>query len=88
MPEPTPSPNIAELSFEDAIKELEGIVRRLENGDTTLDQAIEDYTRGSQLRSHCEKQLNEARLKVEKITANSNDANGATVTTEPFEASE
>ena len=45
---------ISALSFEDALKELETIVKRLENGQSTLDQAIGDYERGSALKRHCE----------------------------------
>jgi exodeoxyribonuclease VII small subunit len=55
------------LSFEDALKELESIVRKLESGESALENAIEDYTRGTALKSHCEQKLQDARLKVEKI---------------------
>lgn len=72
---------IEHLSFEDAVKELEAIVRKLESGGMELESSIGMYTRGTALRTHCEKKLQEARLKVEKIVAG---ANGVTV--EPFEA--
>lgn len=73
---------VASLSFEQALGELEHIVRRLEGGSQDLDSAIKDYTRGTQLKSHCDKKLNEAKLKVEKIVAG---ADGA-LKTEPFDA--
>lgn len=57
------------MSFEEALKELEAIVRRLETGGQNLDGAIADYTRGASLRRHAEQRLAEARLKVEKIVA-------------------
>ena len=63
-PEPKIDPK---LSFEQALEELEVIVRRLENGDTPLEDAIGDFARGNALRSHCEQKLQDARLKVEKI---------------------
>lgn len=55
------------LSFESALEELEAIVSALENGSLSLEDAIESYTRGSQLKNHCEKKLKQARLKVEKL---------------------
>ena len=57
------------VSFEDALKELETIVKCLESGDSSLDKSIEDYTRGTQLRVYCQQKLEDARLKVEKLTA-------------------
>ena len=56
-----------ELSFEEALKELEDIVIKLEKGDISLDEAIKAYEKGSALKEQCEKRLNEAKLKVEKI---------------------
>ncbi len=61
-------PDIAALSFEDALRELEGIVRQLEGGNVPLEQAITAYERGSALKAHCERKLAEAKAKVEKIT--------------------
>ena len=58
---------IAALSFEDALKELESIVKQLEQGQVKLDDAIAAYERGAQLKAHCEKKLAEAKMKVEKI---------------------
>ena len=56
-----------ELSFEEALKELEDIVIKLEKGDISLDEAIKAYEKGSDLKEQCEKRLNEAKLKVEEI---------------------
>lgn len=55
------------ISFEDALRELETIVRRLEEGKTTLEEAMSAYERGAALRVHCEKKLKDARLRVEQI---------------------
>ena len=65
--EPVVPKDIAALSFEDALKELESIVQQLEQGKVKLDEAISAYERGAQLKRHCEQKLAEARMKVEKI---------------------
>jgi exodeoxyribonuclease VII small subunit len=62
----TPS-DIGSLSFEDALAELEEIVRRLESGAARLDEAISAYERGAALKGHCEAKLHEAQARVEKI---------------------
>ncbi|MEE8272778.1 MAG: exodeoxyribonuclease VII small subunit [Alphaproteobacteria bacterium] len=67
MAEHTPPPDIAALSFEDALKELEEIVKSLESGQSKLDDAIGAYERGSRLKTHCEAKLRDAQAKVEKI---------------------
>jgi exodeoxyribonuclease VII small subunit len=59
---------IESLSFEDALVELENIVKTLETGQTKLDQSISSYERGIALKQHCEKQLSSAQAKIEKIT--------------------
>ncbi len=59
--------DIARLSFEDALTELETIVRQLEDGKGELDQAIKTYERGAQLKRHCEAKLQDAQIKVEKV---------------------
>ena len=56
------------LSFEDALGELEGIVKTLETGQTKLEDSIGQYERGIALKNHCEKKLREAQAKIEKIT--------------------
>ena len=59
--------DIDALSFEQALAELERIVGQLESGQAPLEQSIELYERGALLKAHCEKRLEAARLKVEKI---------------------
>ena len=72
MSQVTSERNIAEFSFEEALSELEAIVRRLEEGTGTLDESISAYERGTALRRHCEKKLDEAQSKIEKIVVGSN----------------
>jgi exodeoxyribonuclease VII small subunit len=60
-------PDIAAMNFEDALAELEQIVRRLEGGQVKLDEAIMSYERGAQLKRHCERKLNEAQQRVDRI---------------------
>ena len=67
MSDPTPSADIAAMSFEDALAELEQIVRRLEAGQVRLDEAIQCYERGAQLKRHCETKLIEAQQRVDRI---------------------
>ena len=55
------------MSFEDALAELEQIVRRLEAGQVKLDEAIRCYERGARLRRHCESKLDEAQQRVDRI---------------------
>ncbi|MDF1769423.1 exodeoxyribonuclease VII small subunit [Maricaulis sp.] len=62
-----PHADIATLSFEKALAELEGIVRQLESGEVELERSIEIYERGAALRAHCDSKLQAAELKVEKI---------------------
>lgn len=59
--------DIKTMSFEEALKELEGIVDRLERGDAPLEESIEIYQRGAKLKAHCEGKLKSAQMKVEKI---------------------
>lgn len=79
MSEPNLSAEIAAMSFEDALAELEGIVRRLEGGQVKLDEAIQSYERGAQLKRHCEQKLNEAQQRVDRIVIGP----GGGVTVEP-----
>jgi len=57
------------LSFEDALAELEKIVRGLEGGQQKLEDAITAYERGARLRAHCEAKLAEAEARVQAIVA-------------------
>ena len=59
--------DLAGISFEDALRELEEIVASLERGDVSLDDAIAAFERGTALKAHCQARLEEARMKVEQI---------------------
>jgi len=73
-------PKSQPANFEEALKELETIVRKLESGSQDLDASINDYVRGTELKGFCEEKLKAARLKVESILAK----DGA-LTIQPFE---
>jgi exodeoxyribonuclease VII small subunit len=73
--------DIAALSFEQALAELEKIVGELESGQAPLERSIEVYERGAALKAHCEKKLEAARLRVEKIVVGP----GGSVSAEPAE---
>lgn len=75
--------DIAALSFEEAIAELETIVRKLEEGKGKLDDAIDSYERGTLLRRHCEAKLAEAQARIDKIVP----APDGSVKTVAFDAS-
>ena len=71
--------DIGNLSFEDAMKELEATVGKLEHGDATLEESIRLYERGAALRKHCDDVLRAAEERVEKITLAANgQPSGAT----------
>ena len=78
--------DIKNLSFEQALGELEGIVRKLEGGQADLESAITDYERGNSLRKACEEKLSQAKLKVEKIISSENVEQTGQVKTELFDA--
>lgn len=80
----TTSQDLEKLSFEQALGELESIVRELEDGQGDLEKAIGDYERGTKLKDHCMKKLADARLKVEKIIQNQQGE----ASTEPFDVAE
>jgi exodeoxyribonuclease VII small subunit len=67
MADPKLPTDIAAMSFEEALAELEQIVKRLEEGKGKLDEAITSYERGAQLKQHCESKLGEAQGRVDKI---------------------
>ncbi|WP_439539735.1 exodeoxyribonuclease VII small subunit [Sphingomonas sp.] len=75
--------DIAALSFEDALRELERIVGQLETGDVPLDQAITLYERGDALRRQCQARLDAAQARIEQVRA---DAGGNVTGTTPFAA--
>lgn len=74
---------ISELSFEEALRELERIVTRLESGDAQLQEAIDLYERGDQLRRQCAARLDAAQARIEAIRT---DAQGRPTGTTPFAA--
>jgi exodeoxyribonuclease VII small subunit len=59
---------VSEMSFEDAMGELEAVVGQLERGDVPLDQSIKLYERGAALKARCQEKLKEAEEKVAAIT--------------------
>lgn len=74
---------VEKMSFEDAMKELETVVGRLESGDVPLEDSIKLYERGAALKAHCQKKLAEAEEKVAQITT---DAEGNATGTKPLDA--
>ena len=60
--------DIAKMSFEDALEELEEIVGDLEQGSNKLDDAISAYERGTFLKKHCEAKLRKAKARIDKIS--------------------
>ena len=73
---------IAAMSFEQALKALEEVVRKLEAGEVPLDESIDLYERGEKLRQHCQKRLDAAQARIETIVAG---PNGKAAGTRPFE---
>lgn len=63
---------VGKMSFEEAMKELESVVTRLESGDVPLEDSIRLYERGAALREHCQRKLAEAEEKVAQITLDEN----------------
>ncbi|MEX0371559.1 MAG: exodeoxyribonuclease VII small subunit [Tateyamaria sp.] len=59
---------VEEMSFEEAMAELEQVLGQLERGDVALDDSIKLYERGAALKARCEKKLKEAEEKVAAIT--------------------
>ena len=73
--------DIAQMSFEAALEELEDIVRELETGEGDLDTSINGYTRGVFLKRHCETKPKEAEARIDKIVVGT----GGAVGTEPLD---
>ena len=80
-PEIPGAANIASLSFEAAMGELETIVRRLESGDVSLEESVTLYERGHALRGHCEARLAAAQARIEPVSLG---ADGRPAGTTPF----
>jgi len=74
---------VAELTFEEALKELEGVVGKLESGDVPLDASIALYERGAELKKHCEAQLARAQARIEQITLAENGTPTGTAPLDP-----
>jgi len=81
----TDLPDIAAMSFEDALRALEDVVRALESGDVPLDDSITLYERGEALRRHCQARLDAAQARIEKIVAG---PDGLPASTQPFDAAD
>lgn len=75
--------DIKQMTFEQALKELEQIVGKLERGDVELEPSIALYERGEALRAHCEQLLRRIEAKVEKITLNAQGEPQATAPLDP-----
>lgn len=73
----------SQLSFEDALRALESIVRRLESGDVPLDESISLYSQGEELRKRCLERLQAAEARISKLTL---DASGTVTGAQPFGA--
>jgi exodeoxyribonuclease VII small subunit len=71
------------MTFEDALKALEEVVRKLESGEVALDASIDLYERGEALRKHCQARLDAAQARIEKIVAG---PDGRPTGTVPFDA--
>ena len=80
---PSAQLSIEQMSFESALRELEAIVSRLEQGDVDLEDSIVLYERGQALKAHCEQKLRSAESRLEKIVQNPKGAAG----TEPIDFS-
>ena len=72
-------PSVSEISFEDAIRELEDVVNQLERGDAALMESIELYQRGSALIKRCGDELKRAETMINEITID-NDGNAKDIT--------
>jgi exodeoxyribonuclease VII small subunit len=74
---------VSELTFEEALRELEGVVGQLERGDVALDASIALYERGAELKKHCEAQLARAQARIEQITLAENGTSAGTAPLDP-----
>ena len=75
--------DIAALTFEEALRALEEIVRSLESGEVPLDKTMDLYERGEKLRLHCQARLDAAQMRIDKIVAG---PDGAATGAIPFDA--
>lgn len=79
----TSGQDLSGLTFEDALRALEEVVRKLESGEVPLDESISLYERGEQLRRHCQARLDAAQARIEKIVA---APDGRAASAVPFDA--
>ena len=79
------APDISEMSFEEALKALQQVVRQLEDGEVPLDQSIALYERGEKLRAACQARLDAAQAKIEAIVL---DAKGQPSGTKSFDGAD
>ncbi|MCJ2181711.1 exodeoxyribonuclease VII small subunit [Novosphingobium sp. 1949] len=79
------TPELDTLSFEQALRELETIVRQLESGEVALEDSITLYEKGEKLRAHCQKRLDAAQARIEKIVTG---PDGVPAGVQPFDAQE
>jgi exodeoxyribonuclease VII small subunit len=77
-----PHNDVAAMSFEKALAELDSIVQRLEKGDVPLEESVAIYERGEVLKRRCDELLRQAEARVEKITL---DASGKPTGAEPLD---
>lgn len=76
------SEDISQMSFEQALKEFEAVVGRLDSGEVPLEEMIALYDRGAALKAHCDAKLRDAEEKIAKITT---DAQGSPTGTAPLD---
>ena len=74
---------VKNISFEEALNELESIVQKLESGQVKLEEAVAAYEKGVQMQKICEEKLKEAQMKVEKLIL---DKEGKPMGKEPLDA--
>ncbi|MDN3645524.1 exodeoxyribonuclease VII small subunit [Pontixanthobacter aestiaquae] len=77
------TPDLAQMTFEQALAALEEIVKRLESGEVPLDESISLYEQGEKLRQHCQARLDSAQARIEKIVAG---PDGKVTGTAPFDS--
>ncbi len=75
--------DISKMTFEDALRALEDVVKRLESGEVPLDESISLYEQGEKLRQHCQARLDSAQARIEKIVAG---PDGKATGTAPFDS--
>jgi len=74
---------VDDLTFEEALRELEAVVGQLETGNVELEKSIDIYERGALLKKHCEAKLAQAQARIEQITL---AENGTPDGTAPFDS--